>query len=86
MKHLEDEIMKVCEGSTYAQSIHALVQVICMRHYINLANDNTDQEVTHDFLRKECHKLYMLIERQMQNLFLNDIFKIRDLCIKKDKH
>jgi len=59
MKHLEDEIMRVCEGSTYAEKMSALTESICRTQYIEMTMGEVGK-ICDGFYDIECRNNILL--------------------------
>lgn len=87
MKHLEDDILRFCEGSTYSETMYSLVEALCRTHYLRFcAGSSIHYPPIEDYDRKIRESLPSLVEMlvsQINNRFENHINELREECLKK---
>lgn len=83
MEQLEDKIMKVCEGSTYSETMYALGEGLCRRHYLQFASGEPHRKQTDDLIIKTLSTYIAIIEQQINNRFMNHLEELRMECLKK---
>ena len=83
MKHIEDDILRFCEGSTYSETMYSLIEALCRTHYLRFTSGLSHRDDYDMKIRESLPSLIEILVSQINDRFENHIDELRDECLKK---